>query len=261
MLVDKPDLVVWRKTAETIHQAKRSLVGLEGLVGFAITQKNSRFDIYDRNGSFVASETRTSAPLTGEKVDEDTTMTESVVKCALKRPYRLAESHTHTGAAVNIQANYMASASLLMAGKGNEEHMAGVSWAATGGGDIVFVDPQNAPMPMLDDFLDNMRQLKDGDIIDWSVYDQEMLRAAESYRQQCFCGWLVEAAKSKLSPEEVLLRMTLLPPKDRHRMVVEALVVLLPHVTYYTGEDKYAAETLDLDGEISLPRCALNFLS
>ena len=261
MLVDKPDLVVWRKSAAAAKQTKMSLVGLDGLAGFAISQKNSRFDIFDRNGSFVASETRESPSLTGAQPKEGAAVEEAVARHLLKRPYRMAESRFHNGAAVNIQANYAAVTALLMDGKGHEEHMVGVSWAAIGGGDVLFVDPTSAPQGMQDSFLDSMRQIKNGAIIDWAVYDQEMLRAACSYREQCFCGWLIKAAARNMSPAEVMLRMSMLDQKERHRLVMESLPALLPHITYYTGEDKYAAETLEPHSPITLPSCALSVLS
>jgi len=261
MLVDMPDLVIWRKTAESAIQAKRTMVGLDGLIGFAITQKNALFDIYDRHGAFVASENRTSPPLIGLQIKENATVTEAVAKHVLAHPYRLAESNIHHGGAVNIQANYVAITRLLLAGEGHEEHMAGVSWAGSGGGDVLFIDVVTAPNPMKDTFLDNMRQIKNGDVIDWGVYDQEMLRAVRSYREPCFCGWLVEAAGSKLSSAEVMRRMTMLDPQARRRLVLESLAALLPHISYYTGENKYEAETLDLDGRrIALPPCVLKLL-
>ena len=174
-------------------------------------------------------------------------------------------AHLHVGAAVNVRANYTAIARLLLAGKDHEFHLAGVSWAATGGGDAVFLDLANLPNAAADIFLEHRLALTAGNIVSWPTYDQEMLRAVQSYRQECFSGWLIQASGSNLNRAEVASRLATLPPKERHRLYVEALCALLPHVVYFTNgdqsNDKHTPEILDPDGPIKLPEIVLRLLA
>lgn len=261
MMEGGPDVIIWRKNDEAISKAQKSMINRKGLIGFAVTQEAVRFEVFDRRGAFLAAVTRENPPMVPPRIDTDDEACLAAAATVLKNPYQLAKMHPYTGAAVNIQANYIAIIARLLEGRDHEYHLAGTSWAAIGGGDSVFIDVVSAPLKMQNVYLDHMRALKNGDVIDWKIHDQEFYRASQSYRAECFCSWLLLASGSKLTREDVQLRISMLSEKDRYVMTVEALNVLLHDIMYFTGEEIGKSEILDPEAKITLSDSALRILS
>jgi hypothetical protein len=255
------DVLVWRKDIAQINQAKSSIARRGHIIGFAITREDSRFDVFDRRGAFLATTTREQPPVIAARIDTDPAACVAAAKTFLKHPFKLAEMHLYAGAAVNPQANYIAIRARLLEGKDHEFHLIGTSRAATGGEDAVFMDPVTAPLAMQNTFLDHMHQLQTGDPIEWKKYDQEMLRAAQTYRADSFCDWLLQASGSKLERTEVARRLALLDSKSSHRLMSESMCVLLPEMLFYTAEDLGRPEELDHEAVIDLPESALRILA
>jgi len=266
LLVNQPSLIVWRQEARHVHQAKRSMVSFDGLAGFAVIEQDTRVCLYDQSGKFMASEIRLPPPhIAAAPVVIDLAAAAETARLVLETPYLLEASHLHVGAAVNVRANYTAIARLLLAGKDHEFHLAGVSWAATGGGDAVFLDLAHLPNAAADIFLEHRLALAAGDIVDWRIYDQEMFIAIQSYRSESFCDWLIQASSSTLERADVSRRLATLPPDERKLLCLKALCELLPHVVYQTdgaqSNDKHTPEILEPDGPIKLPDGLLRLLA
>ena len=251
-----PDVVVWRNDMLTVKSSMRSLAKLPGLVGFAVTKKSARFDIYDQHGTFVASETRTAQPLTPTGQEPRWDQMDAVAKYALARPHRIAHYFPVTGAAVSEIANYRAIGDILLM-NGAANSMVIVADSNGCGGEALYVDLQTAPPAAQDAYLDNMRKLQNCEIVDWGCYDKEMLRAIQSYRELSFCEWLACAAGVDCQPEEVAIRLSFLNPEARHNLMVEALGVMLPHIVFFTGNPEAHPEEFDPDAQITLPKSAL----
>jgi len=261
MRVGKPDLVIWRSNDEEIQKAKKNLIGTDSLAGFFVTQNGARFLVYDKRGTYLATENRTGKPVVAREVEPEDAEELATARLVLKHPTRLASIHLCKGAAINLQANYTALTEKLMAVEKSEYYMVGTSRAAEGGPDVAFMDVVKAPQKMQDIFLDTMKQVRDGRVLDWKIYDHEAYRAACSYRLDDFCGWLLQASGAKMEREEVRLRIAVLAEKERYTLISEALSVLAPSVVYLTEEDVGLPEFLDPKAHIDLPASVITLLS
>jgi len=78
------------------------------------------------------------------------------------------------------------------------------------------------------------------------------------YRHDDFCAWVGEVAG--VESAEVALRLAMLDPKTQHKVVADALRVLLPHVLHYIADDIGTPENMKPDSPIYLPNSVLRAL-
>lgn len=257
MMSGSPDILIWRRTLDEIKRDRTRYTRLQGVSGFVVSQDRSRFDLFDRNGTYIGSTGRSDRHVTHQEADGSLDC-DTMASMFLKNPYRLTDSFKSDGRAVNLEANHTTMLRDLLQIEKAELHMVGVS---SGGFDVLYFDPTSAPAAAQDLFLDRMRDLREGQIVDWSVYDHEMLTAVRSYRKDDFCAWVAECAGGGMSGCEVRLRLATVSEKESYRMYLEATSVLLPHIVYFMGEDKGIPEKYSPDSTVELPQSIVRILS
>lgn len=189
---------------------------------------------------------------------------DSHARSVLTNPVRVSESWACPGSPVSQQANYLAAIDSLTRLDDGETHLVGVSNSANGGGDAVYLDVQASRKPVQDAYLDMMRSLKTGNIVCWRSFDEEMLRAAQSYRSDDFRRWVLRLAGSSMTQEEMAFRMAMLPERQRLILTMETVIAILPHIECWVSDQEDSGRRPEVLGEAVppgiLPASMIRFL-